>query len=449
MAGSTHTQRQGWRPSTARSRTLAGMLESRRTAEADLRRAIYVRPHGRKWHIVRNICNEQEYAVADGLAFGRTFTEGTIVMLGSQSGRNGEFLICGPPAGGIGASGYAISPAYRHVGPAPTPPPYTESPGLVSYSGGTLYSAWSSHPEDPEAMPKIRIGSMVPEYLAMPPSAMLLGTQSALIPAASTLLHTIDPESMGESALSGVGHFSVHDGIAFIYGGNSAMTVNVSTGAVVSTATVTYDRPFPEVGNSVRQGDRLFILGDDGYDLVAFDWPSLENESVVELSRPYKTHPFGIAPYGSTEVAVFRGGEFLSDERAIYRWRYNGALTQTQGQTTYQLPTSGALAVARTGKNVIWDGTYYLVPTVFGSLQTRGYYGINAAHNGGASVAPDVWPLDELDVVHYPAWAWPATVPSGSPVDGTVSEDPGVVRLVSNGSSLAFVEWVGPEPIPI
>lgn len=443
MAGSTHTQRRGWRPSVARSRTLAGMLESRRTAEADLRRAVYVRPYGRKWHIVRNICNDQEYAVADGLAFGRTFTEGTIVMLGSQSGRNGEFLISGPPAGGIGASGYAVTAAYRSVGPTPVET-YTDGPALVSYSGGTLYTAWAAQPSDPEASPQLRIGSMTPEYLAMPPSAMLLGTQSALIPSASTLLQTVEPSQMDDNGFGDPQCFAVFGGIAFVCDGYNTVAVNVTTGSVVAVGTIALDYAPPVAGNTVVQGDKLFIL-EHGDRLHVLDWPTLENQATEYLPEPSKTHPFGIAPYGSSEVAVFRGGEFLSDERAVYRWRYNGSLTQTQGQTTYQLPLTGALTAARYGQNVVWDGTQYLVPTDFGTAGTRGYYGINAAHNGGATVASDVWPGGQ----HYPEWAWLATVPAGDPVDGTASEYPGLVRLVSNGTSLAFIEWVGDPPVPI
>ena len=143
MAGSHHTGRRSWRPSTVRGRNLSSMLDGRRQAEADLRRVLYVRPYGYGFHVVKNLCNDEEYVVADGLGFKRTFAPGTVVMLGSQTGHPGEMLISGPPSGMGGASAFPVSAAVRS-GYGPTPPPPAPDPinwgglGYIGLSGALL-----------------------------------------------------------------------------------------------------------------------------------------------------------------------------------------------------------------------------------------------------------------------------------------------------------------------
>ena len=135
MAGSHHTGRRSWRPSTVRGRNMVSMLDGRRQAEADLRRVLYVRPYGYGFHVVKNLCNDEEYVVADGLGFKRTFAPGTVVMLGSQTGHPGEMLISGPPSGMGGASAFPVTSAVRSgYGPTPEPPP-EPPPALIDWGG--------------------------------------------------------------------------------------------------------------------------------------------------------------------------------------------------------------------------------------------------------------------------------------------------------------------------
>lgn len=136
MAGSHHTGRRSWRPSTVRGRNLSSMLDGRRQAEADLRRVLYVRPYGYGFHVVKNLCNDEEYVVADGLGFKRTFAPGTVVMLGSQTGHPGEMLISGPPSGMGGASAFPVTSAVRSgYGPTPAEPEPAIDWGGLGYIG--------------------------------------------------------------------------------------------------------------------------------------------------------------------------------------------------------------------------------------------------------------------------------------------------------------------------
>lgn len=110
MAGN-HSRRPT-RVSTIGTRGLPALLDGRRTAEADIRRALYVRPLGRGFHVVRDVCNEQEYVVADGTG-ASTFAPGSVVSVGSFTGNPGEFILGRPPAGFGGASAFPVSPGRR------------------------------------------------------------------------------------------------------------------------------------------------------------------------------------------------------------------------------------------------------------------------------------------------------------------------------------------------
>lgn len=106
MAGSHHSGRRPNRISSIGKRDLRSLGDRRRVAEADIRSAIYVRPKGPAYDVVKNICNDQEYVVAN--ATGATHTAGQVVPLGSFTGNPGEFTFGKPPAGYGGASAYSI-----------------------------------------------------------------------------------------------------------------------------------------------------------------------------------------------------------------------------------------------------------------------------------------------------------------------------------------------------
>lgn len=141
MAGSHHTGRRPTRVATIAARGLPALLDGRRTSEADIRPAIYVRPLGNGFHVVRNICNEQEYVVADGTG-GGTFAPGSIVSVGSYTGNPGEFILGGPPAGFGGASSYSIQLAVRGYATVPPAAPTLTERGF--YRGWAYYCGGSS-----------------------------------------------------------------------------------------------------------------------------------------------------------------------------------------------------------------------------------------------------------------------------------------------------------------
>lgn len=114
MAGRHHSGRRGQTVRGATGRDLRSLFEGRRVADADLRGAVYVRPHGLRFHVVRNVCNGQGYVVAD--ASGHTYSPGQSVLLGSRSGAAGEVVISRPPAGMVGSSGYSLSPISTRAG---------------------------------------------------------------------------------------------------------------------------------------------------------------------------------------------------------------------------------------------------------------------------------------------------------------------------------------------
>lgn len=134
MAGSHHTGRRPSRVLTiASSRGLPALLDGRRNAEADIRPAIYLRPNGQGFHVVRNICNEQEYVVADGTG-GGTFAPGSVVSVGSFTGNPGEFILGRPPAGFGGSSGFALQVVHRG---------HTTVPPVVAGLERGFYRGWA------------------------------------------------------------------------------------------------------------------------------------------------------------------------------------------------------------------------------------------------------------------------------------------------------------------
>jgi hypothetical protein len=141
LAGSHHTGRRPTRVGTIAARGLPSLLDGRRVAEADIRPAIYVRPKGNGFHVVRNICNEEEYVVADGTG-GSTFAPGSVVSVASFSGNPGEFIIGSPPAGFGGSSNYAIQLSARPYVTVPPEPPVLTERGF--YRGWAYYGDGSS-----------------------------------------------------------------------------------------------------------------------------------------------------------------------------------------------------------------------------------------------------------------------------------------------------------------
>lgn len=141
MAGSHHTGRRPTRVSTMARRGVPALLDGRRTSEADIRAAIYVRPLGSGFHVIRNVCNEQEYVVGDGTG-GGTFAPGSVVSVGSFSGNPGEFIVARGPAGFGGASGFAISLGRRGYQTLPPAAPALTESGF--YRGWAYYCSGSS-----------------------------------------------------------------------------------------------------------------------------------------------------------------------------------------------------------------------------------------------------------------------------------------------------------------
>lgn len=99
-------------------RSLPGVLDARRMAEADLRAGEMVSPFGKGFFKVKNPGGATEYIVADQTG-GRTFAPGSSVVLGSFTGLPGEVVIGGSPPGKKGGSSRTRSP--RRRGTAATP----------------------------------------------------------------------------------------------------------------------------------------------------------------------------------------------------------------------------------------------------------------------------------------------------------------------------------------
>ena len=93
-------------------RSERAMLDARRTQEADLRSAEYVAPFGRGFHKVKNPGGATEFIVADQTG-GRTFSPGSAVLLGSETGFPGEAILGGAPAGKKGGTSRTRSPRRR------------------------------------------------------------------------------------------------------------------------------------------------------------------------------------------------------------------------------------------------------------------------------------------------------------------------------------------------
>lgn len=128
MASESHTQGRGFRRiAPTRRPDLRQVLDRQRQAEADNRRAVYVRPLGRGLHLVRNVCNDQEYRVGSGQG-ALTYKPGAQVLLGSHTGTAGE-VILGLPGPTSGASGFALSASPRTAGYRVTPPAEPPPPG--------------------------------------------------------------------------------------------------------------------------------------------------------------------------------------------------------------------------------------------------------------------------------------------------------------------------------
>lgn len=441
MAGSHHTGRRSWRPSTVRGRNMVSMLDGRRQAEADLRRVLYVRPYGYGFHVVKNLCNDEEYVVADGLGFKRTFAPGTVVMLGSQTGHPGEMLLSGPPSGMGGASAFPVTSAVRS-GYGPTPevpsePVYTPGSAAFWFDGGTLYAAWPATDEDSNAY--LQIGEVEPEYIEEEPAANEVGTDDLGAAAAATVLYTIAGTEFDPGTVNGYAPaiFAVLGGYALVQTDGSSMSVvDMSDGSVVAVNdSITLSAPSTHrEWDAVVVGAKL-VLHIDG-DFYAYDWPALTNEATAAAPTKVNTEPLGIASH-SDGIAFFLAGDGVAGREKVYRWTFNSSLTQVQGETLYSL--TGSKTVMPKARHVIPSGTSYQIPAAF-TGPTYGLVELNAAHNAQSDVIASLWTSTNV-----PARSFETTPPAGMPVAGTAA-DPSyasITHLISDGS-VAYVEIVEP-----
>jgi hypothetical protein len=102
LGSQSHSTGTPQRPGLASSRGAVAIAAHRRETEADMRMAVYVQPLGKLWHLVKNYCNDQVYRVTSRA--GLTFSPGSVVVLGSNTGHPGEFIISEPAGGRRGAS---------------------------------------------------------------------------------------------------------------------------------------------------------------------------------------------------------------------------------------------------------------------------------------------------------------------------------------------------------
>ncbi len=340
MAGSHHTGRRSWRPSTVRGRNLSSMLDGRRQAEADLRRVLYVRPYGYGFHVVKNLCNDEEYVVADGLGFKRTFAPGTVVMLGSQTGHPGEMLISGPPSGMGGASAFPVTSAVRSgYGPTPEAPP-----ALIDW-GGLGYIGLSGVLLDGVSTPTT--WTVTP--MAFDLTGAYLGTGDSIVAAAT-------------SATGATGGLAIEGSVqTLIHGTNPVLAWtsfyddkvrlwDISAGSVTVVDPPTYTaEPFCNLLNGFSFG---------GY----YYW--------LEIVRSGGTYPVGAYPYdqvlsvcrcntsGIAEVLVSWSDTFTTgDGHANHRWFTDHCLVK------YNDPSTGAIKY----RKLLFSGTESAVAVTVGS----------------------------------------------------------------------------------
>lgn len=126
MAGRSHTTRTPHRINQALNRDVLGFLARQTVATQDLRKVIYVSPHGKGYHKVKNPVSEEVYVVADGLG-GATMVPDSVAIAASFSGQAGEVIISRPPAGFGGAS-------ITHVTVAPNRAPTAAAPDDATYT---------------------------------------------------------------------------------------------------------------------------------------------------------------------------------------------------------------------------------------------------------------------------------------------------------------------------
>ncbi len=144
MGAAGHSQGNPRRPTLASSRSFEAVVERRREKEADIRYAIHVAPLGVAYAVVKNQCNDATYVVANNT--GRIFSEGAVVMLGSNTGHQGEAIIAGAPPGRGGAAVFGSSASRRSVTfprpEAPAPPiAITEYVGFYDDAAGSSTKA--------------------------------------------------------------------------------------------------------------------------------------------------------------------------------------------------------------------------------------------------------------------------------------------------------------------
>lgn len=124
-------------------RTLKGGLDARRAKEADIEYWIYIGPEGSSGlHRARPPHSSTSRVIGSSLG-GRTFRPGSVVPVGSHSGRPGKFIIGGPPPGQRGASAFAaqvLAPGDMPLVTLEEPPPTPEV--LVCPTSGVTGKAY-------------------------------------------------------------------------------------------------------------------------------------------------------------------------------------------------------------------------------------------------------------------------------------------------------------------
>lgn len=130
MAGRSHTTRTPHRMNEAIGRDALGFVARQNVANADFRKAIYVRPLGKGFHQVRNPVSGEEYTVSDGLG-GATVEPGATVGLLSYHGMPGETLATRAPAGFGGSATSSVTRTPR-IEPLADP---GGGDGVLSYRG--------------------------------------------------------------------------------------------------------------------------------------------------------------------------------------------------------------------------------------------------------------------------------------------------------------------------
>lgn len=245
-------------------RSLRGLLDTRRMAEADLRVVEYVGAFGKGFHIVKNPGGGESYIVADQTG-GRTFAPGTSILLGSPTGLPGEAVLGGAPAGKKGGRSTTHNPRRRGTAATPTNQyafGINSTSELVAllYADGVYVSTRDSIPEPTETV----CGIILTDPLA------IVGDGSALLSDGTTTHKVWDVDGLttysytapGGWALKGFPTFyagavywiEYETGITGHVDGNMNMrlrTADASLASATTVSTIALDATDYDYGNGV------------------------------------------------------------------------------------------------------------------------------------------------------------------------------------------------------